>query len=296
VSPVEAIDDPRLDGYRHLTDGALRRAYESEHGLFVLEGARVVRRGVEAGWSVRSLLLVPAGLSALADVARQVEARGGDVFVADRAVLGAIAGFAVHRGVLALAERPAERSAPALIGASRLVVVVEGVNDHENLGSIFRNSAAFGAGAVLLDPRTCDPLYRRSVRVSMGHVLTLPFARLTPWPDSLSCLRDAGFAVVALDPASRRTVRDVAEQVGRLAGHPRLAVMVGAEGDGLTRGAIAAATFTAGIPMAGAVDSLNVATSLAVALHSFSSIDDAPLRAFPVGPGAFPGGLEPRGD
>jgi tRNA G18 (ribose-2'-O)-methylase SpoU len=285
VSQIESVEDPRLDGYRHLTDAALRRAYESEHGLFVLEGARVVRRAAEAGWEVRSLLLVPAGLAALADVARQVEAHGGGVFVGDRGVLEAVAGFAVHRGVLGLAARRAERSALTLIGASRLVVVVEGVNDHENLGSIFRNSAAFGAGAVLLDPRTCDPLYRRSVRVSMGHVLTLPFARLAPWPESLWCLRDAGFALVAMDPASRGTVRDVAEQVGRLAGHPRLAVMVGAEGDGLTPGAIAAATFTAGIPMAGAVDSLNVATSLAVALHSFSALDEAPLPAFPGGHG-----------
>ena len=138
-----------------------------------------------------------------------------------------IAGFPVHRGVLALAERQPALDPTTSAGRRRTVVVVEGVNDHENLGAIFRNAAAFGAGAVLLDPTCCDPLYRRSVRVSVGHVLRVPFARLTPWPAALADLAAAGFDVVALDPAAPDTIESV--QPGR-----RVAVLVGAEGSGLS--------------------------------------------------------------
>ena len=265
---VESPGDPRLAGYRDLTDAALRRSYEAEHGIFVLEGARVVRTALDAGWELRSLLCLPSALATMGDVVASVEDGGGVVVVADRPVIDTVAGFGVHRGVLALAARPAERDAAALLGASRLVVVVEGVNDHENLGAIFRNSAAFGAGAVLLDPTSCDPLYRRSVRVSMGNVLKVPFARLRPWPAALSLVSESGFELLALTPGSPTKLTEVAAELNRGSEETRLAVMVGAEGPGLTEAALGAAGLRARIAMAPGVDSLNVATSLAVALHA----------------------------
>ena len=212
---LSSPEDPRLDGYRHLTDAGLRRSYEARHGLFVLEGAMVVRRAVEAGWRLTSLLVLPGALGALSDVAERVEAEGGTVLVAERSTFDIVAGFPVHRGVLALAERTPDRDAAELIRSCRLAVLVEGVNDHENLGSIFRNAAAFGAGAVLLDPTACDPLYRRSVRVSAGHALRVPFARLAPWPEALRKVREAGFVLIALEPGATTPVERLASLLAR---------------------------------------------------------------------------------
>ncbi len=181
-----------------------------------------------------SLLLRPERVESMADVVAAAERRDAPVYVAGPAIYDRIAGFPVHRGVLALAERqPALDPMSLLVGAAT-VVVVEGVNDHENLGAIFRNASALGAGAVLLDPSCCDPLYRRSVRVSVGHVLRVPFARLTPWPAALADLAAAGFDVVAMDPAAPDIIGSV--QPGR-----RVAVLVGAEGPGLSGAARAAA-------------------------------------------------------
>ena len=211
-----------------------------------------------------SLLLRPERVESMADVVAAAERRDAPVYVAGPAIYDRIAGFPVHRGVLALAERqPALDPMSLLVGAAT-VVVVEGVNDHENLGAIFRNASALGAGAVLLDPSCCDPLYRRSVRVSVGHVLRVPFARLTPWPAALADLAAAGFDVVAMDPAAPDIIGSV--QPGR-----RVAVLVGAEGSGLSAGAAAAATRRVRIPMAAGVDSLNVATAVAIALHRLAS-------------------------
>jgi tRNA G18 (ribose-2'-O)-methylase SpoU len=230
----------------------------------------VVRRAIEAGWRVTSLLVLPGALDSLLDVAERVDADGGTVLVAERSTFDTVAGFPVHRGVLALAERTAERDARELIRSCRLAVLVEGVNDHENLGSIFRNAAAFGAGAVLLDPTACDPLYRRSIRVSAGHSLRLPFARLAPWPDALSTLREAGFVLIALEPGATTTVDHLGSLLAGVAPAPPLAVMVGAEGPGLSRQALSACDHRASIRMAPGADSLNVATALAVGLHALS--------------------------
>jgi tRNA G18 (ribose-2'-O)-methylase SpoU len=227
----------------------------------------------------------------MADVVAAAHERGAPVYVAGRQVFDGIAGFPVHRGVLALAGRRPPPDPMAVVARVASVVVVEGVNDHENLGAIFRNAAALGAGAVLLDPVCCDPLYRRSVRVSVGQVLRLPFSRLAPWPGALTTLRAAGFAVVALDPTApeaidaavlglgRRPQRDpstgpdrrsesgAATKPAQFSAPTRLAVLVGAEGSGLTEGARRAASHRVRIPMAPGVDSLNVATALAIALH-----------------------------
>jgi tRNA G18 (ribose-2'-O)-methylase SpoU len=230
----------------------------------VVEGALAVRQLLESRWPLLSLLLRPERVEALADVVAVAERGGAPVYVAGAATFDRVAGFPVHRGVLALAGRQPELDAIRLLAGVPAVVVVEGVNDHQNLGAIFRNAAALGAGAVLLDPSCCDPLYRRSVRVSVGHVLRVPFARLAPWPAALAQVAEAGFDIVAMDPAARDTIASV--QPSR-----RVAVLVGAEGPGLSAAAAALATRRVRIPMAAGVDSLNVATALAIALDRLGS-------------------------
>ena len=250
------IDDPgdaRIQLYRGLTDRALRQRVESDHGVFVVEGARAVRQLVASGWTVQSLLLLASRVDGLADVLPRIEA---PVYVAPAAVIDEITGFPVHRGVLALAERRPDRSLEELLHGVDLVLLVEGVNDHENLGALFRNAAAFGVGAVLLDPTCCDPLYRRAVRVSVGHVLRVPFARLP----AIATVCDTGLPVVALDPGAPDSIESLDVT-------PPLALLVGSEGEGLSDQARAVATHRAGITMAPGVDSLNVATAAAVALH-----------------------------
>jgi tRNA G18 (ribose-2'-O)-methylase SpoU len=197
-------------------------------------------------------------------------------------VVATTVGFALHRGVVAVADRPAPLDVDTVLagavgrrGASPVVAVLEGLNDHENIGALFRNAAAFGVGGVLLDPTCADPLYRRSVRVSMGHVLHVPFARLDPWPSGLRRVRDHGFVVAALAPhptgadgppgASLRELADRAVVAG--AG---VALLLGAEGPGLSEPALAAADAVVAIPMADGVDSLNVSTAAAIAFHALA--------------------------
>jgi tRNA G18 (ribose-2'-O)-methylase SpoU len=250
--------DPRLDGYRHLTDAALRRSWEAEHGLFVAEGALAIEALAASVFPLHSVLALARRLEALIGVPLP-----GDVpvYVAEAALLEAIAGFEVHRGLLALGRRLAPLDAGPLLRASRLSVVAEGINDQENLGAIFRNAAAFGAGAVLLDPSCADPLYRRTVRVSLGHALRIPFARVAPWPGVL--LDPVGPTILALTPdPTAEPIDGVAAEVG--AGP--VALLVGAERHGLSAPALALGRRVR-IPMAPGVDSLNVAAAMAVALH-----------------------------
>ena len=195
---------------------------------------------------------------------------GVPVYVVDGPVMSATTGFNVHRGVLALAQRLAPVGAAELLerACARLVVVVEGVTDQENLGAIFRNAAAFGVGAVLLSPSCCDPLYRRTVRVSLGHALRVPFARLEPWPRGLLGLKEQGYELLALTPeVGAAPVDDVAGRVQEA----RVAVVVGAEGAGLTAAALALCQ-PVRIAMAPGVDSLNVAAATAVALHRLARL------------------------
>ncbi len=259
--PVDDPNDPRLADYRHLRDAELRRSVEGGdgHGIFVAEGVQVVRRLLASAYPVRSLLLLPSRAAALQDA---LGAEPAPAYVASRAVLGAVAGFDVHRGALAAADRvPLPEPAQLVSGAGRLLVL-EGIGDHENLGALFRSAAALGADGVLLDPRSCDPLYRRSVRVSMGAVLHLPLTRLAPWPASLGWLRAAGFTLLALSPAAD------AEPIDRLDPPPsvRVALLLGAEGPGLSPGALAVADRRVRIPMSARADSLNVAAAAAIAL------------------------------
>ena len=196
------------------------------------------------------------------------------LFVATQTVVEATVGFRLHRGVVACASRITPVDAAGLLGSAQRLLVIEGVNDHENLGGLFRNAAAFGVDAVLLDPSTADPLYRRSVRVSLGHVLRVPFARLEPWPAALDLLHTAGVETVALTPDPAAT--PIAEVAAELAARDRrtpLALLVGAEGPGLTAATRQASARRVRIPMAAGVDSLNVATAAAVALHALPTPD-----------------------
>jgi tRNA G18 (ribose-2'-O)-methylase SpoU len=218
----------------------------------IVEGLLAVEQLVTSRFEIRSVLVTPAKRDRLPPLPEHVP-----VLVADPEVLRATVGFDLHRGVVASAERPPPIEAAQLVENAHLVVITERVNDLENLGSLFRAARAFGCDAVLLDPETADPLGRRPVRVSMGHVLHVPFARLAPWPDALAVVRDAGLTVVALTPSG-----------GPFRLPRRAALLVGAEGPGLTDGAMAAADRRVRIDMAADVDSVNVATAAAIALHA----------------------------
>ena len=227
----------------------------------MVEGVRTVGHLLELGWPVESVLLTPSRYEALPDLVREARSAGAAVYVATQDVFDHVAGFHIHRGVLALAPRPVPREATDVCSGSSRVLAIEGVTDHENIGSLFRNAAAFGVGAVILDPASADPLYRRSVRVSLGHVLRVPFARARAWPAEIAELKERGFRVVAMTPYGDSTVDRLSPEEGPVV------VMVGAEGDGLSEGALRVADMTVRIPLAPAVDSVNVATAAAIALH-----------------------------
>lgn len=256
--PVADPDDERLLPYRALSDKALRPRVDDELGVFVVEGHLALEQLVGSRYATVSVLVAPNRLEPLAGLLSRVDA---PVYVAERAVIAATVGFDLHRGVVAVGRRQEATDAAALVASGDPLLVLEGINDHENLGALFRTARAFGAAGVLLDPTCADPLYRRSIRVSLGHVLRVPFARLAPWPDALGRLADAGYLVVALTPDA------TAAPVERVAAGTRVAVLVGAEGPGLSAGARAAAGVEARIAMAPGVDSLNVASAAAIALH-----------------------------
>lgn len=263
-------DDERLSDYTRLTDVALRSRSEPAKGLYIAESSTVIRRAVAAGHRPRSFLMAGRWLAGMAEVLDAVGA-GPDgpvpVYVGEPEVLEAITGFHLHRGALAAMHRPVLEPVPEVLAAARngagarRVAVLEDVVDHTNVGAVFRSAAGLGVDAVLVTPRCADPLYRRSVRVSMGTVFQVPWTRVDPWPEGLAELRAAGFVVVAL------ALREDAVGLDRLAASPpqRLALVLGTEGDGLSRGAVEAADLVVRIPMSGGVDSLNVAAASAVA-------------------------------
>lgn len=270
IHRVTSADDDRLADYTRLTDVALRARHEPAKGLYMAESSTVIRRAVAAGHRPRSFLMAERWLDDLADVLDAVGAGPqGEVpvYVAEPDVLEAVTGFHLHRGALAAMHRPPLADVHALLAGARggdgarRVAVLEDVVDHTNVGAIFRSAAALGVDAVLVSPRCADPLYRRSVRVSMGTVFQVPWTRLETWPGGLQDLRDDGFTVAAL------ALADDAVTLDEVVASPpeRLALVLGTEGDGLSRGAVEAADVVVRIPMAGGVDSLNVAAASAVA-------------------------------
>ena len=277
---VDALDDDRLADYRDLNEPAVRRRLEAELGIIVVEGRVSVRVLLDSGIRIRSLLVDDHQVRLAVALVDAVRSRGAPVFVVPRDRMADLVGFRLHRGVVAVADRPPEGDVDHLLagavdqasagGGRGLVAVLEGLNDPENIGALFRNAAAFGVAGVLLDPTCSDPLYRRSVRVSAGHALRVPFARLDPWPQGLDRVRSAGFVVCALAPHADRgspvSLHHLRGQLDRaVAGDDGAAVVVGAEGTGLSSAALDAADVVVSIPMAHGVDSLNVATAAAVA-------------------------------
>jgi tRNA G18 (ribose-2'-O)-methylase SpoU len=266
VTTVEISDpaDPRLGDYLRLTDVDLRTSFEPPHGLFIAEGELVIRRAVRAGYRLRSLLLSPKWLSSVADLLDDEDADAPTpVFLAAPDILERVTGFHVHRGALASVHRPPLPSVAAVLAGARRVAVLEDVNTHTNVGAIFRGAAALGFDAVLLTPSCADPLYRRAVRVSMGEVFAVPYARLDAWPADLAALRTAGFRVLALTPDPAAVALDEV-QVGP---GDRLALVLGAEGPGLAARTLQAVPERVRIPMSRGVDSLNVGAAAAVAFY-----------------------------
>lgn len=251
--------DPRLSDYVALRDTSLRKSLEAERGLFIAEGEKVIQRAIEAGHSPRSFLLAERWIAGLADL---IEAHPeAPVLVVTEALAERVTGFHVHRGALASLHRAEPTPMADLLGLRRLVVA-EDIVDHTNVGAIIRNAAGLGWDGVLLAPRAADPLYRRSIKVSMGTVFSLPWARVDDWATALPTLRAAGFTVVAL----ALTPDAVALDAFAAAGVPeKLAMLVGTEGDGLSARWVEQADAVVRIPMDHGVDSLNVAAATAVA-------------------------------
>jgi tRNA G18 (ribose-2'-O)-methylase SpoU len=267
--PIERLTssfDPRVAEYRHIAEADLVRS----RGLFVAEGRLVVKRLIEDRHRFRSVLVNDTAYrsleGALTGVAEHVP-----VYVCETTDLVEITGYNIHRGCLALVERPTARTSGSLIAEitqtrkrRTIVVILEGIANADNVGGVFRNAAAFSSDAVLLSPTCCDPLYRKAIRTSMAATLRVPFARFEQWPDDLVQLREAGFTIAALTP------REPCVTLGEFSTalpSARLALLAGTEGQGLTAEAEAAADVRVRIPIAPEVDSLNVAVAVGIALH-----------------------------
>ncbi|WP_182174295.1 TrmH family RNA methyltransferase [Flaviflexus equikiangi] len=264
--------DDRLADYTSLTDVRLRKTLEADRGLYMAESTNVIMRAVQAGHRPRSFLTARKWLDSLTPwiIESCGSPDGGEtpVYVADEDVLESITGFHMHRGALAAMHRPALADPTELVKDSRLIAIVEDVVDHTNIGAIFRSCAALGVDAVLVTPSCADPLYRRSVRVSMGTVFQVPWTRLSRWPGSITDLKERGWQVAAM--ALSEDSVSLPEFCAALAEDSKVALLFGTEGDGLTRRAISESSVTVRIPMAGGVDSLNVAAASAVAAYAVS--------------------------
>ena len=250
---IDDPGDPRIADYRDVRERDLQRG-----GGFMAEGEVVLRKAVHGRHALRSLLLAEDRVAALAEVIAALP-RSVPVHVASQAVMNGIVGFPIHRGVLAYGERAAEPAVEALLAGLDLVVALYGVANTDNMGGVFRNAAAFGAGAVLLDETSCDPLYRKAIRTSVGASLLVPFARVS---DPLAALERAGFTAIALSPSGAETLHGLKRPA-------RAALLLGTEGPGLPSAVMARAR-TVSIPMAGGFDSLNLATTSGIALHELA--------------------------
>jgi tRNA G18 (ribose-2'-O)-methylase SpoU len=253
---IESLDDPRVEAYRHIAD----QAWLLRSSLFVAEGRLVVRRLLDLQqWPIDSILLTHPAANGLADV---LDKTAAPVYIVDQSLMNAIAGFNIHRGCLAIARRPAAPSLDRIAaGPLSRVLVLEGVNNPDNVGGLFRSAAAFGVELVVLGPDCGDPLYRKAIRTSMGASLLVPFVYAPGWPGAIRELRADGFTVIALTPD--RAVAPIEE----IFPHSKLALLVGSEGGGLTEEAMKTATLRIRIPTTADVDSLNVTTAASIAMY-----------------------------
>ena len=261
LTMIDRADDPRLAGYRALNDAELRRTLEEGDGVLIVEGTTAVAKLLASPVRARSVLTLATKADAVVSLVKGSQQPETDVFVVDRALMAEIVGFDLHRGVVALAERPAPITL-AELSSCHTLVVLEALNDHENLGAIGRTARALGADGLVLDERCADPYYRRAVRVSMGELLMLPIARVPSAAGALVTLSAAGFATLALTPTGEVEIDSVRRQPG-----DRIALALGAEGPGLTLATLAAAQYRVKIPVDPHVDSLNVGHAAAIALH-----------------------------
>jgi tRNA G18 (ribose-2'-O)-methylase SpoU len=261
VQEVTDPDDPRLDDFRDLNSVDRRPDLPTGKGLVIAEGVLVVQRMLASRFSPHALLGTDRRL---AELERDLVGAGAPFYRASADVMARVVGFHLNRGVLAAARRVPEAGVAQVVDGARTVAVLEGVNDHENLGSIFRNAAGLGVDAVVFGSGCADPLYRRAVRVSMGHALLVPYARATSWPGDLALLREHGFRLLAMTP--HREAATLAEAMAA-ARDERVAVVVGAEGPGLTPAALRLSDVRVRIPMSRGTDSLNVATAAALAFY-----------------------------
>jgi tRNA G18 (ribose-2'-O)-methylase SpoU len=277
--PIEISDpgDERVRDYFTLTDVKLRTRLEPERGLYLAESEKVIRRALAAGHRPRSFLMGQRWVTDLSDLVETAESQGVPVYVAQAGIIESMTGFHLHRGALASMHRPPlvapeELLQNALKGSTSRVVVLEDIVDHTNMGAVFRSCAALGVDAVLITPRCADPLYRRAVRVSMGTVFQVPWTRIEPWPAGMQVLRDHGFTVAAF------ALGDGAVSLDDLAADKpdRLALVFGTEGDGLSRLALRGADLVVKIPMAGGVDSLNIASASAVGIWALRPAPSVP--------------------
>jgi tRNA G18 (ribose-2'-O)-methylase SpoU len=262
IAAVDTPDDPRLSDFRAVSDPELA----ARHGFFIAEGRLVVRRLLtESPLAARAVLVTLSAMKALEDALPRTPAV--PVYLVSKEVMEHVAGFNIHRGCLASGVRPPPADWRAVIDRAHRLVILERVGDADNVGAIFRSAAAFGADAILLGPSCADPLYRKAIRTSMGAALTLRFAGAEPWPAALTELTASGWAVVALSPAAGamplRTFSAATRQ-------PRVALVVGHEGEGLTEAALHACDYHVRIPIRASVDSLNVAAAAAIALYELS--------------------------
>lgn len=261
IQDVHDPDDPRLDDFRDLNSIDRRPDLPTGKGLVIAEGVLVVQRMLASRFAPHALLGTDRRLDELKDDLAGTEA---PFYRTSADVMARVVGFHLNRGVLAAARRVAEPAVAQIVDGARTVAVLEGVNDHENLGSIFRNAAGLGVDAVVFGSGCADPLYRRAVRVSMGHALLVPFARVTDWPGDLVMLKEKGFRLLAMTPHSEASA--LAEAMAAARDH-RVAVLVGAEGPGLTAAALRLSDLRVRIPMSRGTDSLNVATAAALAFY-----------------------------
>ena len=272
VIDITDPDDDRVDDFRDLNSIDRRPDLPTGKGLVIAEGVLVVQRMLASRFTPHAFLGTDRRLTELAE---DLSVTGAPFYRASAEVMAEVVGFHLNRGVLGAARRAPELTTAEVLTGARTVAVLEGVNDHENLGSLFRNAAGLGVDAVIFGAGCADPLYRRAVRVSMGHALLVPFARTERWPGELELLRDNGFQLLAMTPDAR--ARTLADAMGGLSGQ-KVAVLVGAEGPGLTETAMRVSDIRVRIPMSRGTDSLNVATAAAFAFYERIRLPGNPDR------------------
>lgn len=277
VRDVDDPDDPRLDYFRDLNSIDRRPDLPSGKGLVIAEGVLVVQRMLASRFKPLALLGTDRRL---AELSTDLGGTAAPYFRVSAEVMARVVGFHLNRGVLAAARRVPEPSVAQVVDGARTVAVLEGINDHENLGSVFRNAAGLRVDAVVFGSGCADPLYRRAVRVSMGHALLVPYARTTQWPAGLDTLRDNGFRLLAMTP--NQDAQPLPAAMTKFC-HERVAVLVGSEGVGLSKAALRASDLRVRIPMSRGTDSLNVATAAALAFYERVRLESGSSPARPAG-------------